>query len=78
MKLEQYRNDKGMTFAQLGEHIGLGKNRAKDAERYCKGETTPKRKTMRNIYEATDGQVTPNDFFGLAGVDTNKDSQSAA
>lgn len=34
--------------------------------RYSKGERIPPKKQMLRIYRATGGQVTPNDFYGVA------------
>lgn len=34
--------------------------------RYLNGERTPDRETMRRIAFETNGEVTANDFFGLA------------
>lgn len=42
---------------------------------YCLEKRIPRPDVMRKIYEATDGQVTPNDFYNLG---TAEDVQAAA
>lgn len=65
MKLEKFRQEEGLSYAALAELIGLGRARAKDAERYCKGAVPRDDATMVKIVEITKGQVTPNDWYDL-------------
>jgi len=66
MKLKRYKQSENLSYADLADMIGLDRTRAKDAERYCKGTTIPGKKIMLRIFEATNGAVTPNDFFDLS------------
>jgi hypothetical protein len=64
MKLSQYLTDNKVTYATFAERIGAG--HARTVQRYAQGARMPDAKMMPRIVEATDGEVTPNDFFGIA------------
>ena len=49
---------------------------AEAVRRYEEGERIPDRETMPLIVDATAGEVTPNDFFGIATAD--QPAQAAA
>ena len=70
MKLEEFRQEEGLTFAALAERIGASS--AKVAERYCKGTKPRDEETVLRIFDATDRKVTPNDWYDLP------DSEEAA
>lgn len=63
MTLAEYLAAKKITYAAFAERIGAG--HARTVERYAKGQRTPDGDTLRTIFEQTDGEVTPNDFFGV-------------
>lgn len=70
MKLIDFKTKNELTYADLAEMIGLGRGRAKDVERYCKGVCKPNSDDLyQRIHEATNGQVTPNDFYGMSDDD---------
>lgn len=62
MKLGQYLEDNGLTLGQLARECGTSAStilRIKDAE------VAPSKRVARAIWEATGGQVTPNDLYAL-------------
>lgn len=63
MKLEEFRQEEGLTYAALAERIGASS--AKVAERYCKGRKPRDEETVVRIFEATGRKVTPNDWYDL-------------
>lgn len=61
MKLAEYISKQGMTHAEFGALIGVPQA---TVSRYVNGVRIPHDKeTFDKIFEATGGQVTPNDFF---------------
>lgn len=63
MTLEAWRRERGLTFEQLADLLGLtGKGRGRTAQRYAKGERFPDPPTLLRIRVATDGLVTADDF----------------
>ena len=66
MKLEDWRNQKGLSYPQLASKFGA--NHATVVRRWClaadhKDFKIPSSKYMRVIQEITMGAVTPNDFY---------------
>lgn len=62
MKLGQYLEEYGLTLGELARQCGTSAStilRVKDAE------VAPSRRVARAIWEATGGQVTPNDLYSL-------------
>lgn len=59
MKLSQYRKAKGLTLDAIAEKIGRS---AATVSRIERGLNKPDWATMLAIEEATNGDVTPNDF----------------
>lgn len=62
MKLGQYLEANGLTLGQLARQCGTSAStilRIKDAE------VAPSKRVARAIWEATGGQVTPNDLYEL-------------
>ena len=62
MRLSDYLKAEGMTLAQFGSQIGIS---ASTVHRYATGLRVPKPEVMSRVFAATDGRVTPNDFFDL-------------
>jgi hypothetical protein len=63
MTLKQWLEGRNMEPRDFAPLIG----RTPEAvRRYVAGERIPDRETMPLIVNRTEGQVTPNDFFGLA------------
>lgn len=62
MQLRDYIQDKGITYADFAEQIGVTKT---SVYRYVAGLTRPANDVLPKIKEATKGLVTPNDFFAL-------------
>lgn len=60
MRLATYLNDNGLSCAEFGRRIG--KTRAAVAA-WCNGTRIPRPEQMRKIERATDGDVTPADFY---------------
>ena len=66
MKLEQYRREKGWTYAQLAD--ALGASHPTIARRWClrhgdKQKLIPSQKYMERIMLQTASAVMPNDFY---------------
>ena len=64
MTLDTYLHENRMTEAAFAALIGIGQPAV---HRLRKGGSMPSQETMRAIYEATDGQVTAAEFYGLPG-----------
>lgn len=63
MTLREYLDQTQIDHRQFAKRIGVT---AEAARRYVNGERIPDKKRMAKIALATGGQVTANDFFGLA------------
>jgi transcriptional regulator with XRE-family HTH domain len=61
MKLRTYREENGLTLAQMAEKVGVSEV---SMSRYERGDRMPRPEVMRKIGEVTGGAVRPNDFFG--------------
>jgi predicted transcriptional regulator len=62
MKLDSYLSENGFTCGQFARLIGVT---PQAVDRYVKGQRIPNEEVMPKIYEMTNGEVTPNDFFDL-------------
>lgn len=79
MKLADWLREQGLTQEAFGRRIEV---QPQSVYRYCSGKRVPDDDVMRRIIAATDGAVTPNDFFGLprageAGRDADADQAAA-
>lgn len=80
MTLRDWLDANSKSNAQLAEKIG---RTAEAVRRYAAGDRIPDRETMPLIVDATGGQVTANDFFGIedapesAAADLNDEISSA-
>lgn len=63
MKLAEYLEIEGNSASKLAEATGVA---VSTITRAARGELLPSRKLLTEIYEKTGGQVTPNDFLGIA------------
>jgi len=63
MTLKEWLAKQGMSNPEFGEQIGTS---AETVRRYAVGIRIPEREAMQRIFEATDGEVTANDFHGQA------------
>ena len=63
MKLAEYLEIEGNSASKLAAETGVA---VSTITRAAKGEITPSRNLMALIHEKTGGQVTPNDFWGIA------------
>ena len=72
MKLTNYLSLNDIKQNEFAENIGEKPARI---NKYCLGVRIPRPDVMKSIFEATDGQVTPNDFYNLG---TAEDVQAAA
>jgi transcriptional regulator with XRE-family HTH domain len=62
-RLKEWLESKGRTHVDFATEI----NRTTEAvRRYCNGDRIPDRETMPLIVDATGGEVTANDFFGIS------------
>lgn len=62
MKIDEYLKQSQTTQAMLASRVGVS---VQAVSLFCLGERIPRPETMRKIYVATNGAVTPNDFYGL-------------
>jgi len=62
MKLEQFIAQSGITAFAFAKSIGRDPG---TISKILNGHQTPDAETMRRIIAATEGQVTPNDFFDI-------------
>ena len=72
MNLKKYLALNAIKQNDFAEKIG---DKPQNINKYCFGARIPRPKTMKKIFEATQGQVTPNDFYDL---ETAEDMPSAA
>ena len=64
MTLAEYRKAQNLTFADLAVKLELGgKNPARTAQRYAKGERVPSRAMVREIARLTENAVTHLDWL---------------
>lgn len=63
MNLASYLEQNNLTATVFAQRIGVA---IATVTRAARGEIMPSPETMRRIIDATDGQVTPNDFFNSA------------
>lgn len=63
MTLADWLTAKQITVPQFAERIGRS---SEAVRRYVNGDRIPDRETMPLIARETDGEVTANDFFGIA------------
>ncbi len=62
MQLGDYLKKNNLTPQDFAPMIGV---KWPAVYRYISGARTPTRPIMRRIFDATGGQVTPNDIFGI-------------
>ncbi|MCC8368864.1 MAG: hypothetical protein LN573_02125 [Rickettsia endosymbiont of Oxypoda opaca] len=62
MKLKEWAEVLGLTVAETAKKLGLPYNKVYG---YMFGAIPKDEKTMKKIYEATDGLVTANDFYNI-------------
>lgn len=63
MTLKDYLAQEGNTATKLADACKVS---VSTITRAADGSTIPSRALMESIHEATDGKVTPNDFYGIA------------
>ena len=64
MKLEKWIKDNKYSYAKAADHFKIQNiNPATNVNRYAKGERIPHPIIMKKIYDATNQQVTPHDFY---------------
>lgn len=63
MKLSDYLTHNSISPADFAKSIGVSKETVR---RYIVGDRRPEREKLHTIAEATNGEVTANDFFGIA------------
>jgi DNA-binding transcriptional regulator YdaS (Cro superfamily) len=61
MNLRSFLSSRGLSEAAFGQTIAVSQAAV---NRYVRGERIPAPRVMAKIVEATDGQVTANDFYG--------------
>ena len=61
MTLDQFRKEKGLTYAALAR--GLGVSHATIVRRWCIGDKIPAKRYMVAIQILSQGAVQPNDFY---------------
>jgi transcriptional regulator with XRE-family HTH domain len=62
MRFDEWMTETRTRNAEFGRRLGTS---GETIRRYRTGEREPDADTMKNIFDATDGQVTPNDWVGV-------------
>lgn len=75
MKLSDYLARERLTNKAFGDLIGVTQA---TVSRYATGERFPDKDTQKLIFDATGGEVTPNDFCGIVPADIPAERESAA
>jgi hypothetical protein len=60
--LGRWLSENHRTLESFAQEIGTNKS---SVSGFCNGRSIPRRRLMLAIYEATDGAVQPNDFYGI-------------
>jgi DNA-binding transcriptional regulator YdaS (Cro superfamily) len=60
MTLAEYITEASLTYSGFARHIGVS---PETVRRYTTGERIPAHAVMLRIQQATNGRVTPNDFY---------------
>lgn len=68
MKLEKYLAQNAIKQSNFALIIGTKQS---VISKYCAGQQIPRPDVMTAIYNATNGQVTPNDFYDIGDSDAN-------
>lgn len=63
MLLRDYLAREGLTYSAFA--VRIGSNHARTVQRYALGQQIPDKTMMLRIVDATNSEVTPNDFFGI-------------
>lgn len=71
MKLADFLRQNNVTLAAFASRIGTT---AATVSRIADGSVVPRRRLLENIFEATQGRVTPNDLTGLYPPEITKKS----
>ncbi len=73
MQLRDYLNQSNISPINFAGLVGVGHQ---NVYRYLSGKRIPSPEIMRRIVVATDGQVTPNDFYdlpeGMVGIEVEE------
>ena len=72
MRLAQYLSENGLTLNQFAKTCGTS---ASTILRIKDGEVAPSKRVARALWGATNGQVTPNDLYGLHHVDVQQECE---
>ncbi len=72
MKLRDWRRLRGFTQKQAAEHIGTSQPSIAKCETGC----VPSAELMKKIIRGTEGAVTANDFFDLAGLTSSAEQRN--
>ena len=75
MKLERWIEANGHDEAAFAVLIGTTEMAVR---RYCRGDRIPAKEQMQRIWQATNGDVTPNDFYGLDARGRDTEARGAA
>jgi transcriptional regulator with XRE-family HTH domain len=73
MKLQDYRQQNGISPTQLAELLAVS---PMAVSRYERGQRIPEPPVMQRIAEATGGAVTANDFYGITETCRSEPSAS--
>lgn len=73
MKLDEYLSENGLSCAAFAERIDVD---VTTVIRIKNSQVLPHLKTLRAIWNATDGVVTPNDLTGLHAPSSQSTKQS--
>lgn len=66
--LEAWRTRENLTLAQLAKGVGVTSPSA--AKKYCDGRQIPNKEKMPLVVAFTNGEITPNHFYGFGHLST--------
>lgn len=73
MELKKYLDTKQIKYEDAAQQIGVDQS---TITHWINGRSIPRRTYMRRIHEWSSGQVTANDFYGIAGNAPDNPAQS--
>ena len=71
MTLAEFLDANNLTASEFARQITVS---PETVSRYCNRERVPRKDEMQRIFDATEGKVTPNDFYDLAAPQSGADA----
>lgn len=64
MLIREWRLKRGLSFRAVAELVGVANGTV--VRRWETGDCIPRREEMQRLFDISGGEVTPNDFYGIA------------